>query len=95
MDGQSIGIALNTRACRESDREEGAEDDEGDEDAESDYDDSGYYDDVEGNTAGTHQDLFSGVSGVSGDSAAPSFEQFLELLFQLCIILSTEPFLNG
>jgi hypothetical protein len=104
MAGQSIDLALNTRACQGSDGKESAEDDEidddnveaweleddeDDEDAGSDYDDSGYYDDVEGNTAGTHQDLFSGDSG---DSA---FGQFLELLFQLCIMLSTEPFLNG
>ncbi|KAH7231266.1 uncharacterized protein BKA55DRAFT_654006 [Fusarium redolens] len=107
MGGQSIGIALNTRACQGSDGEEGAEDDdiddenvevweleddEDDEDDESDYDDSGHYDDVERNTAGTHQDLFSGVSG---GSAASAFGQFLELLFQLCIMLNTEPFLNG
>ncbi|EXM15419.1 hypothetical protein FOTG_16213 [Fusarium oxysporum f. sp. vasinfectum 25433] len=104
MAGQSIDLALNTRACQGSDGKESAEDDEiddenveaweleddeDDEDAGSDYDDSGYYDDVEGNTAGTHQDLFSEDSG---DSA---FGQFLELLFQLCIMLSTEPFLNG
>ncbi|KAH7261579.1 hypothetical protein BKA59DRAFT_488953 [Fusarium tricinctum] len=104
MASQSIGIAPNTRACGGSDGKERAEDDEiddenveaweleedeDDEEAESDYDDSGYYDDVKGNTAGSHQDPFS------GDSAASAFEQFLELLFQLCIMLSTEPFLNG
>ncbi|KAL9564019.1 hypothetical protein ACKAV7_011879 [Fusarium commune] len=107
MGSQSIDIPLSTRTFQGSDGKESAEDDEiddenveaweleddeDDEDAESDYDDSGYYDDVGGKTAGTHQDLFSGVSG---DSAARAFGQFLELLFQLYIMLSTEPFLNG
>ncbi|GKU22646.1 unnamed protein product [Fusarium langsethiae] len=89
MASQSISIAPNTRAYDENVEAWELEDDEDDEEAESDYDDSGYYDDIEGNTAGSHQDLFS------GDSAASAFEQFLELLFQLCIMLSTEPFLNG
>ncbi|KAI8406504.1 hypothetical protein FOFC_13974 [Fusarium oxysporum] len=87
-----------------SDGKEGAEDGviddenveawelEDDEDDESEYDDSGYYDNVEECMARTHQDLFSRVSG---DSAASAFGQFLKLLFQLCIMLSTEPFLNG
>ncbi|KAH7459124.1 hypothetical protein FOMA001_g20247 [Fusarium oxysporum f. sp. matthiolae] len=107
MDSQSINIPLNTRTFQGLDGKESDEDDEiddenveaweledddDDEDAESDYDDSGYHDDIEGNTAKTHQDIFSGVLG---DSAASVFGQFLELLFQLCIMLSTEPFLNG
>ncbi|EMT69788.1 hypothetical protein FOC4_g10000252 [Fusarium odoratissimum] len=104
---QSTKIPLNTRTSQGLDRKESNEDDEiddenveaweledddDDEDAESDYNDSGHFDDIEGTTAGTHQDIFSGVSG---GSAASAFAQFLELLFQLCIMLSTEPFLNG
>ncbi|KAK2122363.1 hypothetical protein NOF04DRAFT_1374394 [Fusarium oxysporum II5] len=107
MDSQSTKIPLNTRTSQGLDRKESNEDDEiddenveaweledddDDEDAESDYNDSGHFDDIEGTTAGTHQDIFSGVSG---GSAASAFAQFLELLFQLCIMLSTEPFLNG
>ncbi|RYC81100.1 hypothetical protein BFJ63_vAg16006 [Fusarium oxysporum f. sp. narcissi] len=88
----------------QSDKKEGAEDGEiddenveawelEDDDDEDDYDDSGYYDDdADGYTAGTHQDLFSDESG---DFATFAFNQFLELLFQLCIMLSTESFLNG
>jgi hypothetical protein len=102
--GQFISNLINTRACQGSDGKEDAEDDEiddenveaweleDDEDDESDYDDSGHYNDVEECAAGTHQDPFSRVSG---DSAASAVGQFLELLFQLCIMLSTEPFLNG
>ncbi|KAF4454545.1 hypothetical protein F53441_2955 [Fusarium austroafricanum] len=82
-----------------SDGKEGAEDAEiddenveaweleDDDDDESDYDDSGYYDDVEGNTAGTQQNLFAGELG---DSTASASGQFLELLFQLCVMLGTE-----
>ncbi|KAH7154784.1 hypothetical protein DER46DRAFT_688925 [Fusarium sp. MPI-SDFR-AT-0072] len=104
--GQSIDDSLNTRAREELDAKEGAEDgevedenveaweleDEDDEDDESDYDDSGYYTDIDRSTVGTHQDLFAGISG---DSATSACDQFLELLFQLCIMLSTESFLNG
>ncbi|KAJ9419615.1 hypothetical protein QL093DRAFT_2591171 [Fusarium oxysporum] len=80
--GQSIDDSLNTRTREELDVKERAEDGEVDkenveawelEDDESDYNDSGYYTDIDGSTAGTHQDLFSG----------------------LCIMLSTETFLNG
>ncbi|KAH7247485.1 uncharacterized protein BKA55DRAFT_691571 [Fusarium redolens] len=103
MGGQSTDVPLNIRACQGSDGKEGVEDGEIDdenveawelEDEDDDgYDDSEYYDDdTDGYTARTHQDLFSGVSG---DSAAFIFDQFLELLFQLCIMLSTESFLNG
>jgi hypothetical protein len=105
MGGQSTDVPLNVRACQGSDGKEGAEDGEIDDenveawelededDDEDDYDDSGYYaDDADGYTAGTHQDLFSDESG---DFAAFAFDQFLELLFQLCIMLSTESFLNG
>ncbi|VZI11157.1 unnamed protein product [Fusarium fujikuroi] len=106
VDSQSINIPLNTWTSQGVDRKERdqddkiddenveaweLEDDNNDEDAESDYNDSGYFDDIEGNTAGTHQDIFSGVSG---DSAISASRQFLKLLFQLYIILSTEPFLN-
>ncbi|KAH7142264.1 hypothetical protein DER46DRAFT_640284 [Fusarium sp. MPI-SDFR-AT-0072] len=92
--GQFISNLINTRACQGSDGKADAEDDEiddenleaweleDDEDDESDYDDSGHYNDVEECAAGTHQDPFSRVSG---DSAASA----------LCIMLSTEPFLNG
>jgi hypothetical protein len=102
--GQSTDVPLNIRACQGSDGKEGAEDGEiddenveawelEDEDDEDDYDDSGYYDDdADGYTAGTHQDLFSDEPG---DLVAFAFDQFLELLFQLCIMLSTESFLNG
>ncbi|KAH7199034.1 uncharacterized protein B0J16DRAFT_360609 [Fusarium flagelliforme] len=106
--GQSIDVPLNTRACQGPGRKEGVEDsetddenveaweledDEDDEDDQSDYGDSGYYDDDSGGyTAGTHQDLFSGVSK---DSAAYEIDHFLQLLFQLCITLSTEGFLGG
>ncbi|KAH7182216.1 hypothetical protein DER46DRAFT_490812 [Fusarium sp. MPI-SDFR-AT-0072] len=86
--GQSIDDSLNTRAREELDAKEGAEDgevddenveaweleDEDDEDDESDYDDSGYYTDIDRSTVGTHQDLFSGVSG---DSATSACDQFL------------------
>ncbi|EXM14550.1 hypothetical protein FOTG_17059 [Fusarium oxysporum f. sp. vasinfectum 25433] len=103
--GQSTGVPLNIRACQGLDGKEGAEDGEIDDenveawelededDDEDDYDDSGYYDnDADGYTAGTHQDL---LSDESGDFATFAFNQFLELLFQLCIMLSTESFLNG
>lgn len=105
---QSIDVPLNTRACQGPDRKEGVEDgetddenveaweledDEDDEDSQSYYDDSGYYnDDSGGYTARTHQDLFSGVSK---DSAAYEVDHFLQLLFQICITLSTESFLGG
>jgi hypothetical protein len=105
LGGQSIDVPLSTRAYLGSDGKEGAEDGEtddenieaweleDDEDDESDYDDSEYDDDgSDGYTARTHQDL---LSGVSGDSAAYKFNHFLELLFQLCITLSTEKFLGG
>jgi hypothetical protein len=106
--GQSIDVPLNTRACQGPGRKESVEDgeaddenveaweledDEDDEDDQSDYDDSGYYDDDSGGyTARSHQDLFSGVSR---DSTAHEIDHFLELLFQLCITLSTEDFLGG
>ncbi|KNB06329.1 hypothetical protein FOXG_07082 [Fusarium oxysporum f. sp. lycopersici 4287] len=76
--GQSIDDSLNTRTREELDVKERAEDGEVDkenveawelEDDESDYNDSGYYTDIDGSTAGTHQDLFSGVSGDSATSA--------------------------
>ncbi|KAF5698067.1 hypothetical protein FMUND_15204, partial [Fusarium mundagurra] len=75
MDSQSINAPLNTWTSQGVDGKERDEDDEiddenveaweledddDDEDAESDYNDSGYFDDIEGNTAGTHQDIFSG-----------------------------------
>jgi hypothetical protein len=90
MGGQPVDHSLNVRAGEESDAKEGTEDGEIDdenveewelEDDESDYNDSGYYDNIHGSTAGTHHGLFSGVSG---DSATSTFDQFLELLFQLC-----------
>jgi hypothetical protein len=65
---------------------------EDDDDDESDYDDSGYYDDVEENTAGTQENLFAGELG---DSTASASGQFLELLFQLCVMLSTESYVDG
>ncbi|KAH7227219.1 uncharacterized protein BKA55DRAFT_599224 [Fusarium redolens] len=102
---KGIWLAVERQeTCQGSDGKEDAEDDEiddenveaweleDDEDDESDYDDSGYYNDVEECAAGAHQDPFSRVSG---DSAASAVGQFLELLFQLCIMLSTEPFLDG
>ncbi|KAG7000202.1 hypothetical protein FocnCong_v013233 [Fusarium oxysporum f. sp. conglutinans] len=107
MGGQSTDVPLSIRAYQGSDGKEGAEDgeiddenveaweleDEDEDDDEDDYDDSGYYDDdADGYTAGTHQDVFSDESG---DFSAFAFDQFLELLFQLCIMLSTESFLNG
>ncbi|KAF5709077.1 hypothetical protein FMUND_10260 [Fusarium mundagurra] len=105
--GQSTDIPLNVRAYQGSDGKEGAEDgeiddenveawefeNEDDDDEDDDYDDSGYYDDdTDDYTARTCRDLFSGVSG---DSAAFAFDQFLELLFQLYIMLSTESYLDG
>ncbi|EXK24333.1 hypothetical protein FOMG_18930 [Fusarium oxysporum f. sp. melonis 26406] len=104
MEGQSTDAHPNTRACQGSDGKEGAEDaetddenveaweleDEDDEDDESDYDDSGYCTDIDRSTVGTHQDLFSGVSG---DSATSACDQFLEPLFQLYIDSSV--FHNG
>ncbi|EXM12959.1 hypothetical protein FOTG_18571 [Fusarium oxysporum f. sp. vasinfectum 25433] len=68
------------------------DDDEDDEDGESDYDDSGHYNGFDVYAAGTHQDI---SSGISGDSTASAFDQFLELLFQLCVTLSTESYLDG
>jgi hypothetical protein len=68
------------------------DDDDDDEDGESDYGDSGYYNDFNEYTAGTHQDI---VSRISGGSAVSAFDQFLELLFQLCVMLSTESYLDG
>jgi hypothetical protein len=82
MEGQSTDVYPNTRACQESDGKEGAEDAEtddenveaweleDDDDDESDYDDSGYYNDIEGNTAGTQQNLFAGELGDSTVSAS-------------------------
>ncbi|KAF5256282.1 hypothetical protein FOXYS1_13248, partial [Fusarium oxysporum] len=61
------------------------DDDEDDEDGESDYDDSGHYNGFDEYAAGTRQDI---SSGISGDSAASAFDQFLELLFQLCVTLT-------
>jgi hypothetical protein len=107
MGGRSIDGSLNNRASQRSDAKEGAEDgelddenveawelddDDNDEDGESDYGDSGYYNDFNKYTARTHQDI---VSRISGDSTISTYNQFLELLFQLCIILSTKSFLNG
>ncbi|KAF4442000.1 hypothetical protein F53441_11845 [Fusarium austroafricanum] len=104
MEGQSTDVHPNTRACQGSDGKEGAEDAEtddenveaweieDDDDDKSDYDDSGYYDDIEGNAAGTQQNLFAGESG---DSTASASGQFLELLFQLCVMLSTESYVDG
>ncbi|EXK26248.1 hypothetical protein FOMG_17150 [Fusarium oxysporum f. sp. melonis 26406] len=105
--GQFIRGSLNNRPCQESDAEDGTEDgetddenveawelddDEDDEDGESDYDDSGHYNGFDEYAAGTRQDI---SSGISGDSAASAFDQFLELLFQLCVTLSTESYLDG
>ncbi|EXM14128.1 hypothetical protein FOTG_17456 [Fusarium oxysporum f. sp. vasinfectum 25433] len=99
MGGRSIDGSLNNRASQGSDAKEGAEDgeiddenveawelddDDDDEDGESDYGDSGYYNDFNEYTAGTHQDIFSRISG---GSAVSAFDQFLELLFQLCVML--------
>jgi hypothetical protein len=107
MSGQSTDVPLNVRDYQGSDGKEGAEDgeiddenveaweleDEDEDEDDDDYDDSGYYDDdADGYTAGTHLDLFSGVLR---DSAAFAFDQFLELLFQLCVMLSTESFSTG
>ncbi|KAH7187961.1 hypothetical protein DER44DRAFT_852871 [Fusarium oxysporum] len=105
--GQFISGSLNNRPCQGSDAEDGTEDgetddenveawelddDEDDEDGESDYDDSGHYNGFDEYAAGTHQDI---SSGISGDSAASACDQFLELLFQLCVTLSTESYLDG
>ncbi|ENH74246.1 hypothetical protein FOC1_g10001889 [Fusarium oxysporum f. sp. cubense race 1] len=68
------------------------DEDEDDEDDESDHDDSGHYNGFDEHAAGTYQDT---SSGISGDSAASAFGQFLELLFQLCVTLSTESYLDG
>jgi hypothetical protein len=107
MDSQSVDIPLQARTLTRSDGEGDAEDDEiddenieaweleddeDDEDAESDCDDSGYYDDIGENVARTPEDLFPGLSG---GSAISILGEFLEVLFQLCIKLSTDPFLNG
>ncbi|WZH50246.1 uncharacterized protein QYS62_011490 [Fusarium acuminatum] len=104
MEGQSTDVHPNTRACQGSDGKEGAEDAEtddenveaweleDDDDDESDYDDSGYYDDIEGNIAGTQQNL---SAGELGDTTASASGQFLELLFQLCVMLSTESYVDG
>ncbi|RFN54792.1 hypothetical protein FIE12Z_930 [Fusarium flagelliforme] len=105
--GQFIKGSLNNRPCQESDAEDGTEDgetddenieawelddDEDDEDRESDYDDSEHYNGFDEYAAGTHQDT---SSGIPGDPAASAFDQFLELLFQLCVTLNTESYLNG
>jgi hypothetical protein len=91
--GQFISGSLNNRPCEGSDAEAGTEDGEtDDEDGESDYDDSRHDNGFNEYAAGTHQDI---SSGISGDSAASPFDQFLELLFQLCVTLGTESHLDG
>jgi hypothetical protein len=105
--GQFISGSLSDRPCQGSDAEDATEDgetddenveawelddDEDDEDGESDHDDSGHYNGFDEHAAGTYQDT---SSGISGDSAASAFGQFLELLFQLCVTLSTESYLDG
>ncbi|PNP53054.1 hypothetical protein FNYG_15785 [Fusarium nygamai] len=102
--GQFISGSLNNRPCQGSDAEDGTEDGEtddenveaweldDDEDGESDHDNSGHYNGFDEHAAGTYQDT---SSGISGDSAASAFSQFLELLFQLCVTLSTESYLDG
>jgi hypothetical protein len=105
--GQFISGSINNRPCQGSDAEDGTEDGEtdyenieawevddheDDEDGESDYDDSGHDNGFDEYASGTHQDI---SSGISGDSAASAFDQFLELLFQLCVTLGTESYLDG
>jgi hypothetical protein len=81
----------NVEAWELEDEED--EDEEDGEDAVSDYDDdSGYYGDAGENRAGTPHNL---SPGVSGDSTTSTSREFLEDLFHLCILLSTEPFLDG
>lgn len=63
-----------------------------DENDNSDDDDYGCCTNADESMAVTNQKLFTGVSG---DSVTSEIDQFLELLFQLCITLSAEPFLNG
>ncbi|PNP51912.1 hypothetical protein FNYG_15872 [Fusarium nygamai] len=100
IDGQFVSGSLNNRPCRGSDAEDNTDDgetddenveawelddDEDDEDGESDYDDSGHHNGFDEYAAGTHQDT---SSGISYDSAASAFDQFLELLFHLCVTLT-------
>ncbi|KAI7763096.1 hypothetical protein LZL87_013765 [Fusarium oxysporum] len=88
---EEIDDVENVEAWELEDEED--EDEEDGEDAESDYnDDSGYYDDAGENETRTPYDL---SSGVSGNSATSTSREFLEDLFQLYILLSIEPFLNG
>ncbi|KAL9561165.1 hypothetical protein ACKAV7_014520 [Fusarium commune] len=62
------------------------------EDDENNYDDSGYYSDIDGIAKEPHPEPFNRVID---DYVKTSFDEFLELLLQLCLTLCTETFMDG
>ncbi|KAH7199165.1 hypothetical protein BKA60DRAFT_411898, partial [Fusarium oxysporum] len=62
------------------------------EDDENNYDDSGYYSDIDGIAKEPHPEPFNRVMD---EYVKTSFDEFLELLLQLCLTLCTETFMDG
>lgn len=66
--------------------------DDGDEDDEDDHDDSGYMNDDTGANDEPHSEL---DIKVRDDISLAAFEEFLKLLFEVCLTLCTETFSDG
>ncbi|KAI8710935.1 hypothetical protein NCS52_01522300 [Fusarium sp. LHS14.1] len=79
---------------QEEEEDDGVDDVEGWglEDDEDDYDDSGYDSDLIGTNKEPYSEPFIRVEG---KSTKPAFDEFLELLMQLCLTLCTETFIDG
>ncbi|KNB18499.1 hypothetical protein FOXG_15911 [Fusarium oxysporum f. sp. lycopersici 4287] len=67
-------------------------DDSEDDDSEDDYDDSGYWSNIDGPSATPYREM---SAGVLRGSTKVVFDEFLEILFQLCVTLCTETFVDG
>ncbi|KAI3571257.1 hypothetical protein IWW34DRAFT_824845 [Fusarium oxysporum f. sp. albedinis] len=68
------------------------DDDSEDDDSEDDYDDSGYWSNIDGPSATPYREM---SAGVLRGSTKVVFDEFLEILFQLCVTLCTETFVDG
>ncbi|RKK67491.1 hypothetical protein BFJ69_g14459 [Fusarium oxysporum] len=68
------------------------DDDSEDDDTEDDYDDSGYWSNIDRPSATPYREI---STGVLRGSTKVVFDEFLEILFQLCVTLYTETFVDG
>ncbi|KAH7247477.1 uncharacterized protein BKA55DRAFT_514321 [Fusarium redolens] len=74
----------------DDDNDDDSEDDDSED--ENDCDDSGYWSNIDGPSATPYREM---SAGVLRGSTKVVFDEFLEILFQLCVTLCTETFVDG